>query len=45
MNENMVYVTELDEWMTQDEFNNYMDYVDFQIDSILEEEALRDFDF
>lgn len=45
MEEEKIYVHELDEWMTQDEFNNYIDYVDFQVDSILEEQALRDFEF
>ena len=45
MEEEKIYVPELDEWMTQDEFNNYIDNVDFQVDSILEEQALRDFEF
>ena len=38
-----IYVAELDEWMTQSEFNNYLYSIDCQIDSIIEEEAMRDF--
>ena len=43
MQEEKIYVAELDEWLTQEEFNDYMDYVDFQTELILEEEALCDF--
>ena len=41
--EKEIWVPELDMFMTQNEYDNYLDYVDYQRDCLIDEQIIIDF--
>ena len=42
---NLIYVAELDEFLTQDEYDDYLFYMDSKLDEMIEEAAMQSLEF